>query len=136
MREAVNKVADATEEQNKREARVKELTSLIAEASEQWDLTKKKAIEAASRFETMHNLVERYDGYAGTVRRVMEKKTDIPGIHGVVADIIQTEGKYETAVETALGGNIQNVVVDSGDREAVDRLLKEQPSGPCHLPSP
>ena len=121
LREAVNKVADATEEQSKRETRVKELTSLIAEASEQWDLTKKKAIEAASRFETMHNLVERYDGYAGTVRRVMEKKTDIPGIHGVVADIIQTEGKYETAVETALGGNIQNVVVDSA--ETAKRLI-------------
>lgn len=35
------------------------------------------------------------------------------GIIGVVADIIQVEAKYETAIETALGGNIQNIVTDN-----------------------
>ena len=122
LKDAVNRVADATEARTAKEERVRELTSLIAEASEHWEQTKKKAIEAASRFETMRNLVERYDGYAGTVRRVMEKKTDFPGIHGVVADIIETEETYETAVETALGGNIQNVVVDSA--ETAKRLIE------------
>ena len=35
-----------------------------------------------------------------------EKKTT-PGIIGVVADIIHVEKRFETAVETALGGMIQ-----------------------------
>ncbi len=122
LKEAVNKVADAAAEQEAREARIRELTASIAEASEQWEHTKKRAIEASSRLETMRNVTERYEGYAGTVRRVMEKKGEISGIHGVVADLVQTEERYETAIETALGGNIQNVVVD--DSETAKKLIE------------
>ena len=43
----------------------------------------------------------------------MEQKEIEKGIIGVVADIIQVEAKYETAIETALGGNIQNIVTDN-----------------------
>lgn len=35
------------------------------------------------------------------------------GIIGAVADIIKVEEKYETAIETALGGSIQNIVTDT-----------------------
>ena len=37
----------------------------------------------------------------------------MPGIIGVVADLIHVEKTYETAIETALGASIQNVVTDS-----------------------
>jgi len=43
----------------------------------------------------------------------MERKEQTPGILGVVADIIKVDQKYETAIETALGGNIQNIVTDN-----------------------
>ena len=66
-----------------------------------------------SRLEALKNLTERYDGYGNSIRRVMELKASKKGIAGVVADIIKTEKKFETAIETALGGNIQNIVTDS-----------------------
>ena len=47
------------------------------------------------------------------LREIMEQKEKEKGIIGVVADIIQVEAKYETAIETALGGNIQNIVTDN-----------------------
>ena len=34
----------------------------------------------------------------------MELKDSNPGILGVIADIVKVERKYETAIETALGG--------------------------------
>ena len=44
-------------------------------------------------------------------------KTDtaklVPGIQGVVADLIQVNKDYEIAIETALGGSIQNIVTDN-----------------------
>ena len=43
----------------------------------------------------------------------MEVKKQNPGIHGVVADLIHVEKRYETAIETALGGAIQNIVTDT-----------------------
>ena len=68
-----------------------------------------------SKLEALSNLTERYEGYGGSVKKVMEQKEKYRGIIGVVADIIKTDKKYETAIETALGGNIQNVVTDNED---------------------
>ncbi|MCC8049549.1 MAG: chromosome segregation protein SMC [Clostridiales bacterium] len=66
-----------------------------------------------SRLESLKNIAERYDGYGNSIRRVMERKEQEPGILGVVADIIRVEKEYETAIETALGGSIQNIVTDT-----------------------
>lgn len=74
-----------------------------------------------SRLESLQNIAERYEGYGGSVRRIMEKKDEISGIHGVVADLMKVEKKYETAVETALGGSIQNVVTE--DEETAKKLI-------------
>lgn len=65
-----------------------------------------------SRLESLRNIAERYDGYGNSIRRVMEQKEKEPGLLGVVADLIKVEKKYETAIETALGGSIQNIVTD------------------------
>ena len=67
----------------------------------------------ASRLESMRNIAERYDGYGNSIRRVMEQKKRVPGIKGVVADLLKVEKNYETAIETALGGSIQNIVTDN-----------------------
>lgn len=66
-----------------------------------------------SKLEALSNLTERYEGYGGSVKKVMEQKEREKGIIGVVADIIKVDKKYETAIETALGGNIQNIVTDN-----------------------
>lgn len=66
-----------------------------------------------SRLDTLKNMTERYDGYGQSIRRVMEQKEKNPGIVGVVADIIKVDKKYETAMEIALGGSIQNIVTDN-----------------------
>ena len=74
-----------------------------------------------SKLEALANLTERYEGYGGSVKRVMECKDKEKGIIGVVADIIKVDKKYETAIETALGGNIQNIVTD--DEETAKRMI-------------
>ncbi|MBO4981953.1 MAG: chromosome segregation protein SMC [Lachnospiraceae bacterium] len=75
-----------------------------------------------SKLDTLTNLTERYEGYGGSVKKVMEQKEKEKGIIGVVADIIKVEKKYETAVETALGGNIQNIVTD--DEETAKKMIR------------
>ena len=68
-----------------------------------------------SKGEALRNLTERYDGYGNSIRRVMEQKAKNPKLIGVVADIIDVDKKYETAIETALGGSIQNIVTEDED---------------------
>lgn len=74
-----------------------------------------------SRLESLKNIAERYDGYGNSIRRVMEQKSRNAGILGVVSDLIQVDKKYETAIETALGGNIQNIVTE--DEETAKQMI-------------
>ncbi len=75
-----------------------------------------------SRLESLVNIAERYDGYGNSIRRVMEQKEKENGLLGVVADLIKVEKKYETAIETALGGSIQNIV--TSDEETAKRMIQ------------
>ena len=75
----------------------------------------------SSRLESLKNITERYDGYGNSIRRVMSCKDREKGLIGVVADIIKVEKEYEIAVETALGGSIQNIVTD--DEETAKRMI-------------
>lgn len=79
-----------------------------------------------SQLEALKNMTERYEGYGNSIRKIMELKETKKGIVGVVADIIKVDKKYEVAIETALGGNIQNVVTDTETtaKDAIEYLKK------------
>ena len=84
----------------------------------------------SAKYNTLKNLSERYEGYGSSIKRVMEKKETYPGIIGVVADIIKVEKKYETAIEIALGGSIQNVVTeDESTAKQIIEYLKRNKYG-------
>ena len=74
-----------------------------------------------SRLESLKNIAERYDGYGNSIRKVMEQKATNKGLLGVVSDLIQVDKKYEIAIETALGGSIQNIVTE--DEETAKRMI-------------
>lgn len=76
-----------------------------------------------SRLETLKNMAERYDGFGGSIKRVMQEKRDSgeSGVIGVVADVMEVSGRYELAIETALGGSIQNIVTE--DEETAKRMI-------------
>ncbi len=64
-------------------------------------------------------LKNRFDGYKDSVKRLLSIAKTNPDIskhlHGALADIFTTEQKYETAIETAIGGAMQNVVTPTAD---------------------
>lgn len=83
-----------------------------------------------SKLETLRNVSERYEGYGGSIKAVMEQKYKNRGIVGVVADILDVDKRYETAIETALGGNIQNVVTkDEQIAKKMIAYLKAEKAG-------
>lgn len=85
---------------------------------------------AKAKAESLRNITERYDGYGNSIRRVMEQKNHTKGIVGVVADILSVQQKYEIAVETALGGSIQNVVTkDEATAKKLIQYLKQNKFG-------
>ncbi|MDO5416013.1 MAG: chromosome segregation protein SMC [Lachnospiraceae bacterium] len=89
-----------------------------------------------TRLDSLKNIAERYEGYGSSIRRVMDVKDRVHGIHGVVADLITTEKRYETAIETALGGSIQNIVTDSEQtaKQLIEYLKKNKFGRATFLP--
>ncbi len=89
-----------------------------------------------SKLESLKNITERYEGYGNSIRKIMEIKEQKKGIAGVVADIIKVDKQYEVAVETALGGSIQNVVTDTETtaKELIEYLKKNKFGRATFLP--
>lgn len=89
-----------------------------------------------SKLESLKNITERYEGYGNSIRKIMEIKEQKKGVIGVVADIIKVDREYEIAIETALGGSIQNVVTDTETtaKELIEYLKKNKYGRATFLP--
>ncbi len=118
------------------ESRIEELEAEARKWNQDLNARTQEYHTSNTKLESLRNLAERYEGYGNSIRRVMEAKNRVKGIHGVVADIITTQKKYETAIETALGGSIQNIVTDSEEtaKELIEYLKKNKYGRATFLP--
>lgn len=87
-----------------------------------------------ARKKTIEELENNYEGYNHAVKHVM--KSGLPGIHGVVAELIRVPEGYETAMETVLGNSLQNIVCDDEDsaRRAIVSLKENRAGRMTFLP--
>ena len=128
---AMKREIDGGEAKQQQIARqIEELQEQIEEGQRDVDARQATYHRESSRLESLRNLIERYDGYGNSIRRVMEQKKRVGGLIGVVADLIRTDKKYETAIETALGGTIQNIVTeDEATAKQMIEFLKKSRYG-------
>lgn len=102
----------------------------LRQSTEEQQKKRSEQNKLSSRLEALRNIAERYDGYGNSIRKVMEQKDKEPGIIGVVSDLIHVDKKYEVAIETALSGNIQNIVTkDEATAKKMISYLKENRFG-------
>ncbi|MDD2956043.1 MAG: chromosome segregation protein SMC [Oscillospiraceae bacterium] len=91
-----------------------------------------KIREKEQRASLLLDMEKSMEGFAQSVRFVLSQGRSgaVKGIHGAVSKLIEVESRYTTAVEVALGGALQNIVVDNEDvaRRCIN-LLKEAKSG-------
>lgn len=70
-----------------------------------------------SRLKFLIETEKEKEGYARSVKSLLEAtekdKNLSRGVHGILANLISVENKYETAIEMTLGATIQNIVTDS-----------------------
>ncbi len=91
-----------------------------------------KLKEKQQRVKLLIDLENSMEGFAVSVKEIMKlsRSSSIKGIYGTIAQLIKVEDKYAMAIETALGGALQNIVVD--DESVAKRcikLLKEKKAG-------
>lgn len=123
------------EEQSKAAAKnadIEKTEQLLKEANNKLNEIYIEMASKKQRADALKRMEEHFEGYANSVRFVMNESAggNLYGICGPVSKLIGVSGRYVLAIETALGGNLQNIVVS--DEDAAKRaiaLLKEKNAG-------
>lgn len=134
------------------EARLKALQNALEDAQEQ--LRQASAASAAhraeaeklqatlqatqSRWKLLSEMTREMEGYSQSVRRAVQyaKDREIPGVRGVLAQLISVPAKYETAIDMALGAAQQNIVTDTEEaaKQLIDYLRQNRLGRATFLP--
>ena len=83
--------------------------------------------KSVSRLESLKTLPSAMMAMVTASSVLWSRKLKILGLLGVVSDLIQVDKRYEIAIETALSGNIQNIVTeDEATAKKMIGLFKDQ----------
>ncbi len=93
-----------------------------------------------NRKKLLTDLQNEYEGYSYAVKKLLKEGERNPEIKryifGVVASLIKVPEKYETAIEVALGGSVQNIVTydENGAKYLIDFLKRNSYGRATFLP--
>lgn len=95
----------------KQQSRQRQLDALL-EQQRQWLQEAERKLHQAHVLSDMERSME---GFQNSVKQVMQagRSGKLRGIHGSVSQLLSTSKDYSLAIETALGGSMQSVVVDN-----------------------
>ena len=102
------------------------------EIKKQIDETRLDIEEKNRRIKILNDLEKNMEGFSGAVKHILSEssKGTLRGVHGTISKLISVEQKYAVAIETALGNNIQNIVVDTdSDAKRAIKILKDNNIG-------
>ncbi|RSD28053.1 chromosome segregation protein SMC [Mesobacillus subterraneus] len=93
--------------------------------------------QAKSKKEMLEEMEEDYSGFFQGVKEVLKARDGhLEGIEGAIAELITVPKQYETAIETALGGAMQHIVVqnEANARMAIQYLKQKSFGRATFLP--
>ncbi len=114
-------------------AKIDELTDKKSKYTDEYNRLKGERDSLIARATTLQNMNEHFEGYAESIKYVMQeyKAGNINGkIYGPLSSLINVNKEYITAIETALGASLQNIVVeDEATAKAAIYALKRNDKG-------
>jgi chromosome segregation protein len=114
-----------------------QLIEEVQQAIRKWE---QKMEANVSRRDTMTEMQNDYDGFMQGVKEVLKSRgssaSGLHGVHGAVAELLKVPAHVEIALETALGGSLQHIVMnnETDAREAINFLKKRQLGRATFLP--
>ena len=112
--------------------RVESRQKKAREARDRCGKLQREEAALADRIKLLSEMERMHEGYSKAVKLVMgeARRGSLQRVHGPVADLLKVPDQYTVAIETALGGAMQNIVVDrEEDGKAVIQLLKRRDAG-------
>ena len=135
------KIEDLKQQENNCSVKCERFSLLMKQTEEKYNNSKSDIIKYESELKSLQNrktiledLENSYDGYSKSVKAIMQESKNgalsRESIYGPVSSLIGVERKYVTAIEIALGGNVNNIVVeDENDAKAAIDFLKNTHGG-------
>lgn len=112
--------------------RAKKASEKLEQLKTEHENKKIKLLEKRSRLRFLEDTEKNMDGYQGSVKAVMKEHTrgTLSGIRGTLISLIRVKEEYQTAIETALGNAIQDIVVETeNDAKRAINILKQSNAG-------
>lgn len=110
----------------------------IIEAQKKLDDQQMSYQQIKSKYQALQDLEQSGDGYQFGVKSVLEQKKQdrLSGVVGTVAQLIKVPDYLEKAIETVLGGGLQNIVMsdDKAAQTAITYLKANQKGRATFLP--
>ena len=119
------------------EEKLKNINEELALATRQKNEHAEKLQKDVSRCQIMQRLQQSYEGFGKAVKVVLKSDAEWrQGICGTVAELLDVPSKYVTAIETALGSSLQNIVTRDTDtaRAAIEFLKRDKLGRVTFLP--
>ncbi len=125
---------DVSNDIDVRNKKLEELRKRQEELNQFFEINNKKLSAEESKLQTLKDIERRKEGYQESVKHLLDAADSDRSVKslmvGVLGDLINTDSKYETAIETALGNSLNNVVTKSeSDAAELINILKERRLG-------
>ncbi len=118
------------------ESGIKRLSDIKLQAFEraqaEYEQAQNEQTQKSNRLQMLRDMEKHLEGYQGSVKAVLREaeRGRLQGICGSLSQLIRVPKEYITAIETALGGAIQNIVAKTeSDAKKAIFLLKSQNGG-------
>ncbi|MFP4501433.1 MAG: chromosome segregation protein SMC [Candidatus Hydrogenedentota bacterium] len=117
-----------------------EASRTLAERNDELQNLREQKSSTEARLTSLRELRDSYEGFAAGVRAIMmakqHERPEAEGVIGPIGDLVSTDQEFGPAIEAALGGNINNIVVDQADaaKDAIAFLKKTRAGRVTFLP--
>lgn len=117
-------------QQNERRQTLSELNQAAEQLKTQMESLNRQEEALKARQDVLDKLRQDMSGYFAGVRSILQSDTGLKGVVGTISQLIRVPPELEVALETALGGRLQDIVVDSfADAQAAIDHLKTNRAG-------
>lgn len=132
-RENIRKSRNVLDELEQKKA---ETQKSYDELKQKQDSIRQELGSMQSKLKFLNDMVNRMEGYSHSVKSVLKASDQLGSIHGALAQLINVEKRFETAIEVSLAGALQNVVTDDeyAAKNAIDYLRKNNLGRVTFLP--
>lgn len=128
------------QQQQRAEEEQEQVNSQLSSVGDKLAIVKEEMVAKHSRLKVLEEQLHSHSGFMKPVRELLKatehRQGDVLGICGAVADIIQVPRGFETAIEAALGGALQNLVTETSSqaKAAIEYLKKHNLGRATFLP--